>query len=344
MRGPRPLALDDVDRDGLPDALEASLAARFAPAVILDPQEDNRPASIAWLLSRIGGLGRLDADRGSFPADVRAGSTDPRDWVTYVHVYPRTDGASTSSTGSSTPTTKVRSSSITTATGSTSPSTSTRAASPARRLLRAAREQQPGRLPRLERGPQDGRAPAGALRAGNPRQLRRPGFARLVRARQRLRRGRRLRRSHLANLGGGRSRQHRRARRPARGAGGARLWRALGQPGTLSPIEIGPAWAAAPAWIFERRIRLIGDWQIDRLSVANPRILEGARGTGYGLPMKRSYVAVVGVMGAWVPAVADRAPPTPTEAAELAVATRARFAPTTPTSTAPALPLARRVT
>ena len=92
VRGPRPLALDDADQDGLPDTLEAALAARFAPAVILDPQEANRPASIAWLLSRIGGVGRLDTDRGSFPAEVRAGSADPRDWVTYVHVYPRTDG------------------------------------------------------------------------------------------------------------------------------------------------------------------------------------------------------------------------------------------------------------
>jgi hypothetical protein len=92
VRGPRPLALDDADQDGLPDTLEAALAARFAPAVILDPQEANRPASIAWLLSRIGGLGHLGSDRGSFPPEVRAGSADPQDWVTYVHVYPRTDG------------------------------------------------------------------------------------------------------------------------------------------------------------------------------------------------------------------------------------------------------------
>jgi hypothetical protein len=92
VRGPRPLALDDEDRDGLPDTLEAALAARFAPAVILDSQEANRPASIGWLLSRIGGLGHLAADRGRFPTEVRAGSADPKDWVTYVHVYPRTDG------------------------------------------------------------------------------------------------------------------------------------------------------------------------------------------------------------------------------------------------------------
>jgi hypothetical protein len=92
VRGPRPLGVDDADQDGLPDTLEAALAARFAPAVILDPQEGNRPASIRWLLSRIGGIAHLAANRRSFPADVRAGSTDPRDWVTYVHVYPRTDG------------------------------------------------------------------------------------------------------------------------------------------------------------------------------------------------------------------------------------------------------------
>jgi len=92
VRGPRPLALDDVDQDGLPDTVEAALAARFAPAVILDPQEANRPASIGWLFSRIGGVGRLAAERERFPAEVRAGSADPRDWVTYVHVYPRTDG------------------------------------------------------------------------------------------------------------------------------------------------------------------------------------------------------------------------------------------------------------
>ena len=36
VRGPRPLALDDEDRDGLPDTLEVALAVRFAPAVILD--------------------------------------------------------------------------------------------------------------------------------------------------------------------------------------------------------------------------------------------------------------------------------------------------------------------
>jgi hypothetical protein len=86
---PRPLASGDIDRDGLSDALEAELAARFAPIVILDPREGRRPASIPWLLSRIG---RVDASAAGLPVDIRGGSSDPRDWITYVHVYPRSDG------------------------------------------------------------------------------------------------------------------------------------------------------------------------------------------------------------------------------------------------------------
>src|ERR1700742_5195818 len=88
-RPPSAVVAGDADHDGLPDALEAALATRFAPGVILDPREDNRPASIAWLLARIG---RADPGTTGFPASLRAGSPDARDWVTYVHVYPRTDG------------------------------------------------------------------------------------------------------------------------------------------------------------------------------------------------------------------------------------------------------------
>jgi hypothetical protein len=102
LRAPRPLPVDDADRDGLSDAEEAALAARFAPAVILAPGERHRPASIDWLLARVGdrvGRGsaptlasRLEGSDDRFPDEVRAGSGDPRDWVTYVHVYPRVDG------------------------------------------------------------------------------------------------------------------------------------------------------------------------------------------------------------------------------------------------------------
>ncbi len=86
---PHALLVGDADRDGLPDVLEAALAARFAPAVILNPQDHTRPISIPWLLAK---LGRRDAGQDEFPAALRSGSSDPRDWVTYVHVYPRTDG------------------------------------------------------------------------------------------------------------------------------------------------------------------------------------------------------------------------------------------------------------
>ena len=63
-----------------------------------------RPRS-AWLLARVApaglspdaaarGLlaGRFEIGGHAFSDDVRAGSADPRDWVTYVHVYPRVDG------------------------------------------------------------------------------------------------------------------------------------------------------------------------------------------------------------------------------------------------------------
>jgi hypothetical protein len=105
LRAPRPLAHDDSDRDGLPDALEEALAARYAPAVVLAPGESKRPASTRWLLSRIAppGMspqaighallaGELRLGGADFSNEVRAGSGDPRDWVTYVHVYPRVDG------------------------------------------------------------------------------------------------------------------------------------------------------------------------------------------------------------------------------------------------------------
>jgi hypothetical protein len=105
LRAPRPLAHDDSDRDGLPDTLEEALAVRYAPAVVLAPGERNQPASTRWLLARIAppGMsaeavgrallaGQLQLGGADFSDEVRAGSADPRDWVTYVHVYPRVDG------------------------------------------------------------------------------------------------------------------------------------------------------------------------------------------------------------------------------------------------------------
>jgi hypothetical protein len=103
MRLPRPvpLASGDVDRDGLADSWELELAARFAPVVVLDSRDQYRPASVDWLLAHLPhGSGprsqqlasTLSHKHDAFSPEVRSGSQDPRDWATYVHVYPRTDG------------------------------------------------------------------------------------------------------------------------------------------------------------------------------------------------------------------------------------------------------------
>jgi hypothetical protein len=98
---PLPLARDDADRDGLSDSWESELAVRYAPIVILDPNDRYRPASVEWLLAHVPhALGprsvqlasSLSDRQDAFPETVRMGSSEPRDWVTYVHVYPRTDG------------------------------------------------------------------------------------------------------------------------------------------------------------------------------------------------------------------------------------------------------------
>jgi hypothetical protein len=100
---PAPLASDDADRDGIPDALERELAERFAPIVMLDRRDWTRPASIPWLLARADVVNEAPAPklaaalsspkaRLPFSHAMRAGSDDPNDWTTYVHVYPRADG------------------------------------------------------------------------------------------------------------------------------------------------------------------------------------------------------------------------------------------------------------
>lgn len=106
--GPAPLPEGDADRDGLPDAWEESMARRFAPAVILDREDWNRPASVPWLLARAelpsearvhatfaGMVGPSSAKQepgAPFSAPVRRGSDDPDDWTCYAHVFPRAGG------------------------------------------------------------------------------------------------------------------------------------------------------------------------------------------------------------------------------------------------------------
>ena len=106
----------DANGNGLEDAMEESLLARFAPVVILAPGERALPANVDWYLARA----RLDPEpepelrvtQASLLADfeaalravgrrvarlrpnlaARPGSPDRRDWVVYGHVYRGEDG------------------------------------------------------------------------------------------------------------------------------------------------------------------------------------------------------------------------------------------------------------
>jgi hypothetical protein len=102
--GPAPLEVGDADGDGLPDALESELSQKYAPLVILDGRDGTRPTSVPWLLARVDLEGHApeaelasvvpSVSQGSspFPRDVRAGSSDRREWTAYTHVYPRAGG------------------------------------------------------------------------------------------------------------------------------------------------------------------------------------------------------------------------------------------------------------
>ncbi len=95
----------DRDRDGLLDAEEAELAARFAPIVVLHREDPHRPASVPWLLARTDPFAKLRRDarsagrlsrRAVLPSEaelrrVRSGSQTPDEWTTYVHVFERED-------------------------------------------------------------------------------------------------------------------------------------------------------------------------------------------------------------------------------------------------------------
>jgi hypothetical protein len=102
--GPAPLADGDSDHDGLSDAFENSLAAKYAPLVVLDERDGSRPASVPWLLARTDLMRRqaepelasvlpmVSHGGAPFASAVRAGSSNPGDWTTYTHVYPRAGG------------------------------------------------------------------------------------------------------------------------------------------------------------------------------------------------------------------------------------------------------------
>jgi hypothetical protein len=107
---------EDLNGNGLDDALEQRLLERFAPTVLLAPGERALPANVDWYLARA----QLDPDpepelqvtQASLLGDwdavlrrmhrqvarlkpnpaARPGSADERDWVVYGHVYPAKGG------------------------------------------------------------------------------------------------------------------------------------------------------------------------------------------------------------------------------------------------------------
>jgi hypothetical protein len=113
---PCPGIATDANRNVLADEAEEALLLRHAPVVLLAPDERAFPANVDWYLARA----RLDPDPahevhvtqasllGDFEVALRAvgrrvarlrpnlaarpGSSDPRDWVVYGHVYRGRDG------------------------------------------------------------------------------------------------------------------------------------------------------------------------------------------------------------------------------------------------------------
>ncbi len=88
----------DTDGDGLADAEEDALLRRYAPRALLSADDPAYPASIRWVRERtaLAPTGRdflgVVIPARAFPASVRRGSRDPRDWTVYGHAYPRSDG------------------------------------------------------------------------------------------------------------------------------------------------------------------------------------------------------------------------------------------------------------
>lgn len=88
----------DLDEDGLADAEEDALLARFAPRPLLAPDDPSLPANVGWIRARTAlsasgptFMGAVVAP-GPFTHDTRRGSRDPADWTVYGHAYARADG------------------------------------------------------------------------------------------------------------------------------------------------------------------------------------------------------------------------------------------------------------
>lgn len=89
---------EDQDGDGLDDALEDTLLARYAPTLIMAEDEPSLPVSTSWIRKRVqmGAPGPtmlgVALPPRRFDAETRRGSTDRRDWAVYGHAYPSSSG------------------------------------------------------------------------------------------------------------------------------------------------------------------------------------------------------------------------------------------------------------
>src|SRR5262245_47276283 len=63
----------DADRDGINEALEQTLAERYAPVIYIEPDESNYPVNVEWFLDRANlqyhedCTDDVDSSRGPFP-------------------------------------------------------------------------------------------------------------------------------------------------------------------------------------------------------------------------------------------------------------------------------------
>ena len=88
----------DVDGDGLPDALEDRLLARYSPTALVAANDASMPASVPWVRARTAlamdgpRVMGLVVPKQAFTPEVRRGSRNPKDWVMYGHAFPRAGG------------------------------------------------------------------------------------------------------------------------------------------------------------------------------------------------------------------------------------------------------------
>jgi hypothetical protein len=87
---PPPAAFSDLDRDGIDDNLEQELANKYAPVILIEPNESNYPVNVEWFLERAhlqyheDCLLDVDDDVGPNPLTTQNGLIGPP-WLERAH-------------------------------------------------------------------------------------------------------------------------------------------------------------------------------------------------------------------------------------------------------------------